>query len=141
MYNVGYQFVSPVGIISPLLPPLVPLAGSLSSANIETGAVNQRAHTLMSMSCLRLRGLPFSARIGDIVDFLGQCSNAMVGAVHIIYNLQVRYKNSSFHQEKSNPIHPLSHSSSQEESSYHVSCSTLQSDRWWSNGRAMVEQW
>ena len=87
MYNVGYQFVSPVGVVSPLMPPLSPLPGAFPIGPIDRGG--QRAQTLMTMSCLRLRGLPFSASKDDIMTFLGHHSQGIIGTVHIIYNLQV----------------------------------------------------
>ena len=89
MYNVGYQFVSPVGLVSPLMPPLSPLPGAFPPGLVERGGPSPRAQSLMTMSCLRLRGLPFSASKDDIVTFLGQNSQGIVGTVHIIYNLQV----------------------------------------------------
>ena len=87
MYNVGFQFVSPVGMVPPIFPGLAPVHGAL--LNDRTGA-NHRIHSLISMCCLRLRGLPFSASKDDIMTFLGQHGNGIVGTVHIIYNLQVR---------------------------------------------------
>ena len=89
MYNVGYQFVSPVGLVSPLMPPLSPLPGTFSFGLLDRGGANQRAQSLMTLSCLRLRGLPFSATKDDIVTFLGHHSQGVIGTVHIIYNLQV----------------------------------------------------
>ena len=87
MYNVGYQFVSPVGLVSPLMPPISPLPGTFPVGPVDRGS--QRAQTLMTMSCLRLRGLPFSSSKDDIVTFLGHHSQGIIGTVHIIYNLQV----------------------------------------------------
>ncbi|XP_065064441.1 epithelial splicing regulatory protein 1-like isoform X2 [Rhopilema esculentum] len=101
MYNVGYQFVSPVGLVSPLMPPLSPLPGTFSFGLLDRGGANQRAQSLMTMSCLRLRGLPFSATKDDIVTFLGHHSQGVIGTVHIIYNLQGRPSGESFVQLKS----------------------------------------
>ena len=56
----------------------------------DRALINQRLQALMNMSCLRLRGLPFSASKEDILTFLDTHASHIIGTVHIIYNLQVR---------------------------------------------------
>ena len=85
MYNVGYQLVNPS------------MHGQTTYPQIQTvindrALINQRLQALMNMSCLRMRGLPFSAGQKDILNFLANHSDNVVSAVHIIYNLQVRLK-------------------------------------------------
>ena len=85
MYNVGYQLINPN-----------PVHGQTYQQPIQTvlndrALINQRLQALMNMSCLRMRGLPFSAGQKDILNFLGNHADNVVSAVHIIYNLQVRF--------------------------------------------------
>lgn len=82
MYNVGYQLINPS------------VHGHTAYPQIQTvindrALINQRLQALMNMSCLRMRGLPFSAGQKDILNFLGNHADNVVSAVHIIYNLQV----------------------------------------------------
>ena len=79
MYNIGYQLVAPV-------PGQLPFPGTAMN---DRALINQRLQALMNMSCLRMRGLPFSASHKDILNFLGSYKENVVGNVHIIYNLQV----------------------------------------------------
>ena len=42
--------------------------------------------------CLRLRGLPFSASVQDVLDFLKEHAAFVApGGVHMVYNTQVRF--------------------------------------------------
>lgn len=84
MYNVGYQLINPS------------VHGQTTYPQIQTvindrALINQRLQALMNMSCLRMRGLPFSAGQKDILNFLGNHADNVVSAVHIIYNLQVSF--------------------------------------------------
>ena len=84
MYNAGYQMVTalPGGHI---VPSNVPAAALMA----DRALINQRLQALMNMSCLRMRGLPFSAGQKDILNFLSTHADFVVGSVHIIFNLQV----------------------------------------------------
>ena len=84
MYNVGYQLVNPTAAIHG--PTSYP---QIQNVINDRALINQRLQALMNMSCLRMRGLPFSAGQKDIFNFLGSHSDYVVSAVHIIYNLQV----------------------------------------------------
>ncbi|XP_047130922.1 epithelial splicing regulatory protein 1 [Hydra vulgaris] len=88
MYNIGYQLVTPV-------PGQLPFPGSGLN---DRALINQRLQALMNMSCLRMRGLPFSASHKDILNFLGNYKENVVGSVHIIYNLQGRPSGEAFVQ-------------------------------------------
>lgn len=81
MYNVGYQLMNPVQ--NQIFPSQTP------NLMADRALINQRLQALMNMSCLRMRGLPFSAGQKDILNFLGTHGDNIVGTVHIIYNLQV----------------------------------------------------
>ena len=81
MYNVGYQLLNPVS--GQMYQPV-------QTMMTDRALINQRLQALMNMSCLRMRGLPFSAVQKDILSFLGNHTDSVIGAVHIIYNLQVK---------------------------------------------------
>jgi hypothetical protein len=90
MYNVGYQMVNT-------------LPNQVTSSNVpavmnDRALINQRLQALMNMSCLRMRGLPFSAGQKDILKFLSTHADHVVGSVHIIYNLQGRPSGEAFVQ-------------------------------------------
>ena len=61
MYNVGYQLINPLP--GHIFPPTVP------TVMADRALINQRLQALMNMSCLRMRGLPFSAAQKDILKF------------------------------------------------------------------------
>lgn len=82
MYNVGYQLFNPIP--GQMYQPI-------QTVMTDRALINQRLQALMNMSCLRMRGLPFSALQKDVLGFLGNFSDHVIGAVHIIYNLQVSF--------------------------------------------------
>eukprot|EP00111_Clytia_hemisphaerica_P019117 TCONS_00056438-protein len=91
MYNVGYQLFNPVhGQTYPQVQTVIN----------DRALINQRLQALMNMSCLRMRGLPFSAGQKDILNFLANHADNVVSAVHIIYNLQGRPSGEAFVQMK-----------------------------------------
>ena len=56
-----------------------------------------------SKDCLRLRGLPFSATVQDVLDFLREHAAFVVpGGVHMVFNTQV-----SINLSKGKPLHSL----------------------------------
>ena len=87
MYNVGYQLLNPVHGQS---------YSQMQTVINDRALINQRLQALMNMSCLRMRGLPFSAGQKDIMNFLASHTDHVVGAAHIIYNLQVSFSFSFF---------------------------------------------
>lgn len=75
-------------ITTALLPPfaLSHLPGLTSAA-----ATQQIIPGGSQKDCIRLRGLPFEAQVGDIIQFLGELSNDIVcQGVHLIYKAEVR---------------------------------------------------
>lgn len=90
MYNVGYQLNNPFA--GQMFQPSVP------TVMTDRALINQRLQALMNMSCLRMRGLPFSAGQKDILNFLVNHADSVIGTVHIIYNLQGRPSGEAFVQ-------------------------------------------
>ena len=68
----------------------------------DVQVMNKRMQLLMNMSCLRLRGLPYSAVEKDVMDFLSIHADFVVGCVHIIFNVQGRPSGEAF-LEMANP--------------------------------------
>lgn len=69
-------------LISTLPPPMVPVPMLAASPFITTGSTRD---------CVRLRGLPYTAAIEDILDFMGEHTiDIKPHGVHMVLNQQVR---------------------------------------------------
>jgi len=93
--NSGQQAAQNASKVNTAMQLFAPAAGSGSQGGMasllsDRALINQRLQVLMNMSCLRMRGLPFSATMEDIQTFVGSHSRNIVGTVHVIYNLQGR---------------------------------------------------
>lgn len=79
--NLMHNFLPP--FMLPPLPPHLPFPPPFLPPGQSINGMN-------SKDCLRLRGLPFSATVQDVLDFLGDHAAFVVpGGVHMVFNTQV----------------------------------------------------
>ena len=75
-------------IATTLLPPFA--LSHLPGLSAAAAATQQIIPGGSQKDCIRLRGLPFEAQVGDIIQFLGELSNDIVCyGVHLIYKAEV----------------------------------------------------
>ena len=91
IHNVNSANSSPA--VAGAAPHTMPLISQLPSSVVQTPAAvlpQQMITAGIRKDCIRLRGLPYTAQVEHILDFLGEhAKGIVVQGVHMVYNNQV----------------------------------------------------